>query len=789
MDEHTLRVLEYYKVRELVKGYASSEPGRAEADKVLPSADPKWVERSLKETDELRVFLESGREFPIHGLKDVSGPLNRAAVEGAMLRPEDLLHIAVVARTSRLVKAAILRSKGTCPLLFALSEPLGVFEALEAEIGRAISDEGEVLDSASFELKRIRRGMALARSRINKELERIIQDPAYAKAVQEPVITIRADRYVVPLKPNFKMYLQGIVHDHSTSRSTVFVEPSSTVELNNRLAQFRVDERREVERVLYGLTARVREEGGSLGASLGALAGLDLLYAKAAYASAVGANMPALRKGGAVELTGARHPLLIKARGADTVPLDIKLGGEYGTLVITGPNTGGKTVVLKTVGLLMLMAQAGMLIPAGPDSSISVFENIFSDIGDEQSLEQSLSTFSSHISQIVKILDSAGAGSLVLLDELGAGTDPVEGSALGVALLEELHSRGCKVIVTTHHGALKVFASNTQGVMNASVEFDTNTLMPTYRLLIGRPGRSNALFVAGRLGMPRSIIEAAEKAKGDHELKLDGLIERMERESSIAREDRARAAQELARAREERVRLQELLRQAEADRQDAVRKAKDKAASLLSALRQKVRELEELGKGIPDREKVKEKAKEAAAIEAELGAYEASPAPPKPADLDKLSIGDTVRVQRYRKQGKVLAIKKDKGQVVVQVDAMRMTLSATDIEPLAEPKKAFIPSQPVVTVSRSQEDDETGPGIELKVIGLRVEEALERVDRYIDDCLMAGIGEVRIIHGRGTGALRKAVREMLDAHRGVVSRRAATYEEGGDAVTIASLRG
>jgi len=789
MDEHTLRVLEFFKVRDILRGYAASEPGQAEVDRVIPSSDPKWVERSLKETYELFGYLGAGREFPISGLKDITTPLRKAAVEGAILRPEEFIGIASVARTSRLIRSSLLKARETCPLLAERATVLGMFEQLEQEVARAIGEDGEVLDSASFELKRIRRGLSLARSRINRELERILQDPAYAKAVQEPVITMRGDRYVVPLKPNFKMYIQGIVHDHSATKSTVFVEPSSTVELNNKLAQLKVDERREVERVLYELTSRVRENLDALTASLFALAELDLIYAKATYAAETGGSMPALKKGGAVELHDARHPLLIKARGkASAVPLDIKLGGDYSTLVITGPNTGGKTVVLKTVGLLVLMAQAGMLIPASPDSAVSVFENVFSDIGDEQSVEQSLSTFSSHISQIVKILGGANRESLVMLDEMGAGTDPVEGSALGVAILEELHRRGCRVVVTTHHGALKVFAANTPGVMNASVEFDPETLMPTYRLLVGRPGRSNALLVAERLGMPKTVIAAAERAKGGHEVKLDGLIEKLERESAVARDDRTKAAQELVRAKEERARLQELLRQADEERREAVRRAKEKAASVITSLKLKMRELEELGrKAAPDRAEVKKKAAEVQALEAELKSDVASPALAEPVDLSKLAVGDNVRVHRYKKVGRVLSIKKEKGQVVVQVDAMRLTLSASDIEPAQAPgpKAAF--KAPQVTLSRDEEEDSSA-GVEINIIGLRVDEAMERVERFLDQSLLGGFSHVRIIHGRGTGALRSAVRELLEGHRGVKSHRHAAFEEGGDAVTVVELR-
>jgi len=518
----------------------------------------------------------------------------------------------------------------------------------------------------------------------------------------------------------------------------------------------------------------------------------------------VNADMPALVKGGMVDLKAARHPLLVKVKGAETVPLDVKFGGEHTTLVVTGPNTGGKTVALKTVGLLCLMSQAGMLIPASPDSELSVFGDIFSDIGDEQSVEQSLSTFSSHMGQIVAILALADRNTLVLLDELGAGTDPAEGAALGTAILKELHRRGCRVLVTTHHGALKVFAANTPGVVNASVEFDSDTLRPTYRLLVGRPGRSNALLVARRLGMPKEVVEAAEGAKTGGEVQLDGLIDRLEKESIIAREDRARAARELSLAREEKLRYQELVKRAESERQDVVRKAREKASGILATLRQKVQELDEIARKAPEshaarevKADIKKAGREALELVSELKSDETAPPAAGTADINSISVGDTVRVYRYNKLGKVLEVKREKGLVVVQVDALKVTLKPEELEP-AKGVKAGVPKQAApVTFSRPEGgkgktggelEDGGYHGVELNIIGLRVEEAMERLDKYIDGCLVAGLRQARIIHGRGTGALRGAVREMLAGHRGVKEFRQANFDEGGDAITVVEFK-
>jgi DNA mismatch repair protein MutS2 len=793
MNEHALKVLEFYKISEAVSARAVSGPGRAEALTFAPSSDIKEVTLRLKEADDLKKYLTARHEFPIGGLKDISVQLKKAAVEGAALSPEELLKVLSVARASRLMKSALAKVKQDYPTLVRRAAALSVFENIETEIARAIGEDSEVLDSASPELKRIRHALTQVRSRLNRELESIIQSSSYSKAIQEPVITMRGDRYCLSLKTNFRTYLQGIVHDHSQTGSTVFVEPAATVELNNRLVSLRNDEVREIERILWRLTATVRESGDLLEESYIALVKLDALYAVAQFALDIDGNMPSVNDRGYVELRDARHPLLLMSKGQQaTVPLDIKLGREFDTLVITGPNTGGKTVVLKTLGLLTLMAQAGFLIPAAPDSAIPVFEDVYSDIGDEQSVEQNLSTFSSHINQIVLMLGGANKNSLVLLDELGAGTDPSEGSALGVAIIEELHRRGTKTVVTTHHGALKVFAANTPGVMNASVEFDPETLLPTYSLAIGRPGRSSAILVASRLGMPKSVLERAKEGRAAGEAELDTLIEKLEREAQAAREDRRRAAQEAQSARAEKERLQELVRRAEDERREAVQKAKEKAQNVINSLKFKLRELEELAKkaakASPERAEVKKHSEEVQALESQLKEEAVPTGPVRKLEMEALTVGDTVKVYKYNRLGQVAEIKKDKKKVVVQLGTMRVTLSPDELElsTRAAPDRARTTA---FTVSRAEEEeDETSPGMEINIIGLRVEEALPKVQKFLDKSMLSGMGSVRIIHGRGTGALRKAVREELTITPGVKDFHDETFELGGDAVTVVRFK-
>jgi len=802
IDEHTLRVLEFYKVRDIVAKLAASDPGREVIEGIVPETGFAAVERSLKEVSELRSYLDGRKSFPLGGIVDIRSALKKSGTEGAMLAPDELLGVMSVAKASRLLGQAVRKSGEGYALLKARATNLVVFETLEAELTRSIGDDGEMLDSASPELRRIRRSMTSVRDRIQKELEAIIHGPAYAKYVQEPVITMRGERYVLPLKPNFRMAIKGIVHDHSATRSTVFVEPEKTVELNNKLAGLKSDEQREIERILWNLTALVREDAEGLGYALEALAFMDSLNARAVYALETGGRMPVLKPGGKVELGGARHPLLIKSLGIEnTVPVDVSLGGEHNCIVITGPNTGGKTVTLKTVGLLTLMAQAGLLIPASPDSTVTVFGKVFSDIGDEQAVEQNLSTFSSHISNVVRVLDEADSETLVLLDELGAGTDPAEGSALGVAILEELNRRGARVIVTTHHGALKVFAANTPGVTNASVEFDPDSLMPTYRLLVGRPGRSNALHIAKRLGIPESVIDSASKMKDSEDVRVDGLIDRLEKEARAARRDREKAAKELYEARLERNRLEEELKKAENERKDAGRKAKEKATGVLSSLRFKLRELEGLSKkaGGASKDEVRRVSRDVKRLEGELKAAADLPVrePEVKADIETLSKGVRVRVYKYNKDGRVLSVDVPKRRVVVEVGALKVTLTPDELEPVDRPKRAAKAETAAFTLTHedgASAEGDFGPSGEIKLIGMRAAEAIELLDKYLDKCLQSGMVSVRIIHGRGTGALRRAVAEHLEGHLGVAGygpEMKGGPEGGGlpdEAVTVATLK-
>ncbi len=500
MNEHALRVLEYDRLREFVSRYSASGPGTARVLELTPSAEAAEAAAWLEETREFLQLLQAGEAPPLEGIKDIGPALAKLGTGGITLQPAELLNIALTLAAGRRIKAFFTRISGrdgrsaetTAPLLLGLSQAITTLKEIEDSVYAALDESGEVKDSASPELRRVRKLIARVRDEILDRLGKVLRDTDSQSVVQEQVITVRDDRYVVPLKPGFRKTVKGVVHGRSGSRATLFVEPLEVLEQNNRLAELRTDEREEVERVLRRLSALVAEERGAIAATLDALARIDCIGARARFGDAFRGTVPQLSEGRGLRLRAARHPLLaIKAAsGGSVVPNDVDLTGDRNALIISGPNAGGKTVVLKTIGLLCLMAQSGIPVTAAEGSELPVFTDVFADIGDEQSLEQNLSTFSSHVGRIAEILRGADRGALVLLDELGAGTDPAEGAALGSAVLRRLLDRGCMTVVTTHHGSLKLFGSRTAGAVNGAMEFNAETLQPTYRFIPGRPGRS-----------------------------------------------------------------------------------------------------------------------------------------------------------------------------------------------------------------------------------------------------------------------------------------------------------
>jgi DNA mismatch repair protein MutS2 len=681
------------------------------------------------------------------------------------------------------------------PLLADIAARIEPCEGLSDEINRCISDQAEVVDQASTKLSRIRREMRTAHERLLDRLNRIVTKPQNATYLQEALVTQRAGRYVIPVKAEFKGRIRGIVHDSSASGATLFIEPLSVVETGNRWRQLQIEEEKEVERILAELSAYVADLAEELGWTVEALAELDLILAKARYANVIDATEPLLtpfkgrqtatHPGSTLDLRQARHPLLDPE---SVVPIDIHLGSDYFVLVITGPNTGGKTVSLKTVGLMAAMAQSGLHLPVAESSVLSVFDGIFADIGDEQSIEQSLSTFSSHLTNIVNILDSASERSLVLLDELGAGTDPVEGSALARALLSHLLALRRTTLVATHYSELKAFAHTTPGVENASMEFDLETLSPTFRLQVGLPGRSNAFAIAGRLGLSSEIIQQAQELVSPEELETESLlteIQQAHREAVVARDGAVQAQREAA---EHHRRLASRLATIEAERAAILGEATAQARRELGDVRAEIEELRAEMAGRLSASTLGEEwlAQARARLDEQAEAVATPPPPPPPGETvlpGEITAGDTVWVAGLGTTGQVAELDGDSAEVLV--GSFRVRVAQNDIERRAsaastEPQSSQAPA----TFHRSTAPS---PGLELDLRGQRVEQVLPRVDKYLDDAFLAGMPFVRIIHGKGTGTLRQVVRQQLQGHPLVKSFRSGEQGEGGTGVTVAYL--
>ncbi|MCR4408305.1 MAG: endonuclease MutS2 [Anaerolineae bacterium] len=802
MDTKYLQTLELPKILERVAEYASFSAGRELILALQPTSDLEEARRRQGETREALYLIDSQGGVSLGGVYDVR-PLVDGASRGVTLLPGDLLDVRSTLLRGQSLKRTITRQAAQLPLLAAIAARIEPCPHVAAEIGRCINDQAEVVDTASPRLAQIRRDLKIAHDRLLDKLNRLVTSPETATYLQEAFVTQRNGRYVIPLKADFKGRIPGLVHDTSASGATLFIEPLATVELNNRWRELQIEEEREVQRILAELSGLVAQEGEFIVRTVEALAELDLALAKAEYAHATRSIEPELvpfktkdgkgRKqsppdfqhpGSTIKLLRARHPLLDPAT---VVPIDVYLDDDYFVLVITGPNTGGKTVSLKTVGLLTLMAQAGLHIPAAEGSALSVFEGVYADIGDEQSIEQSLSTFSSHMSNIIRVLNHANERSLVLLDELGAGTDPSEGSALARAILSHLVRRRITTLATTHSSELKVYAHSTPGVQNASVEFDLETLSPTYELTIGLPGRSNAFAIATRLGLPQEIVEEAKGLVTPEGLEAEALLAEIKvaREEALAAREAARAAQLEAEKLAEQLRLR--LATIEEERRAIVNQAREEARQELESVRAELRRVRaRLASALLS---VKERPPELAEAEQTLDELAAQAPPLEKVVLPEigvpagpLAIGDTVWVAGLGVTGEIEELSDDGATVRVgsfRVRARREMLELRRREP-PPPEELTPPEHPLEALPPS-------PGIELDLRGLRVEEALGRVDQHLNAAFLAGLPFVRIVHGKGTGALRRAVRQALDGHSLVASFRPGEEGEGGDGVTVAYL--
>jgi len=785
-----LATLELPKVLARLATYASFSAGAELARALTPATNLQEIRWRLETTSEARTLLDAKPNTTLGGAHDVR-PLVTAAQRGAVLPPSELLDVRDTLVAARSLHRTLSRLESQFSNLARLAGRIQLCPEVIEEINRCLDERGNVRDDASPELARIRREARIAHDRIQDKLQSIVHSPHNIPFLQEPIITQREGRYVIPLKADFKGRIRGVVHDVSASGATIFIEPLSVVELNNAWRELQLEEQQEVHRILAHLSNHIAERAVEIEQTVEALAELDLAFAKAKYAEALNATAPILSPpgggdGGGIHLIGARHPLLDPAT---VVPIDVVLGDEIHVLIITGPNTGGKTVSLKTVGLLTLMAQVGLHLPVEPGSALSPFEAVYADIGDEQSIEQNLSTFSSHLNNITSFLDQAGERSLVLLDELGAGTDPAEGAALARALLDHFRRRGATTFVATHYPELKTYAQLTPGVHNACVEFDPETLSPTYKLTIGLPGRSNAFAIAQRLGLPREIVEAARQMVSPADLRTEDMladIHRLRIQMAQARDAANSAHAEAEKLTRD---LRERLATIEQERQEILEQAREEATAELETLRVEVR-------GLRRRLQTAAAPLEAvAAVEEAIETLEAQVPEPEPPEYPTLPgsanllaqrpirPGDTVWVHPLSAEGQVLEV--DRGEAEVQVGLGRTRVSLTALElraPISPPLAGEGPGERFIHANAAP-----SPGVRLDLRGCTVEEALQRLDRYLDTASRAGLPWVRIIHGKGTGALRRAVRGFLADHPLVSGYEAGGDREGGEGVTVAKL--
>lgn len=799
MDQRTLRVLEYAQVKALLAREAGSTVAKERVEQLSPSSDFEVVSHLLAETSEARALLDKEKSIPLGGIHDIRESVDLAA-KGGVLEPEALLDIAATAAASRRLRGFLLNVRDDYPLLAKYAARLEVFRDLEEAIDRGLTGEGRVRDDASPELVRARQRVRSLNHSVHTRLEAMINSPAYSRMVQEPIITIRNERLCVPVRSEFKGEFKGIVHDVSASGATLFMEPLSVVDLNNELREAQGREQEEVRRVLARLSGHVADLADSLLASLEVLAAVDFIAARAKLSQSMGASPPQVNREGVVELWAARHPLL----AGKVVPIDIRLGDGFSTLVITGPNTGGKTVALKTVGLLTLMAQSGLHIPSREGSRVAVFGQVFADIGDEQSIQQSLSTFSSHMSQIVSIMRQVRPNALVLLDEIGAGTDPSEGAALAKALLNVLHSLGARTVATTHYGELKAFAFSEPGIENASVEFDPETLRPLYRVRIGLPGSSNAFAIARRLGLPGSVLEAAGSMMSASRTHLDRGIEQVEATQRALEAERLAVDQQRSEVERLKSEYERLTADLQARRNELIHQAREEARALLEEARAEITEMVESTRAAlrearksdhrgPGPAEIKRTARERTArIEESVGAPEpAEPAAEPQPESARRSLravrgrpGEEVWVRPLRQKGTIQSLPDEEGDVEVQVGILKVKARLADLESLPEPTG---PAPEETSVAQIQ-TAKARVSPELNLVGKRVADGIYELEKYLDDALVGGLAEIRIIHGLGTGALRSAVGEALQRHPYVADYRPAEREQGGAGATIVRLR-
>ncbi|MBN2046155.1 MAG: endonuclease MutS2 [Anaerolineales bacterium] len=793
MDAKTLLTLEFDKVREKLAALTAFVPSRELALALTPSTNFHTARQWLDETREARLLLETEPHTSIGGGRDIRS-LAVSASKGIILIPADLLDIKFTLIAARSLSRQLERAEATYPFLseiaLGLPAPMGLVDAISS----TVSDRGEILDTASPKLGQVRGQLRIVHDRLLDKMQKLLNNKAIAPYLQESLVTQRDGRYVIPIKAESRGRVKAVVHDVSSSGATLFVEPIQVVDLNNEYRQLQAEEKEEERRILAELSYRLGQHAAELTAAVNTLAALDLVFAKAKYAEDLEAIQPKLirfhkPKDGVnpnltLKLWQARHPLLDQKT---VVPIDVETDPETYILLITGPNTGGKTVTLKTVGLLACMAQAGMHIPAAEGSEITMFKNIYADIGDEQSIEQSLSTFSGHITNIIQILDKAGQNTLVILDELGAGTDPQEGAALAQAILTYLVDAGIPTLVATHYPELKAYAHSTPGVVNASMAFDMETLRPTYHLTIGLPGRSNALHIAERLGLRQEIIQFARAKINPRDLKADDLLDEIHRQRDLAQIARAEAEHSRRQAEELRTELANRLENIEDERLAVLAKAQDYAQQEIEDLQEELRKVrrnlaqarqpldvvDEIETAVETIEEKIEKPKPRKQVTREL---------PTPVMQRPIRLGDKVKLRTLGQEGVVSSLGEEQAEIMV--GNLRVRVDLYDLELIG----GQVQEKPRVEIATEAANFRTpSPGVELPLRGLTVDEALERLDHYLDRAYISGLPYARLVHGKGTGKLRDAVRKAVKNHPYVDRFEPGSRNEGGDGVTIVHL--
>lgn len=791
MNDKAISTLEYGKIRELLEAQTGCSMSRQMAADLVPQTDPRIIAEELRSTTEAVDLIVHKGPLPTGGLFDIAG-LAGFCRKGGCLTMKQLLQVHFDLAAASGVLNFLKSDVPDLPILQSLAEVLTTNPRLEEEIDRCILSEDEMADNASPELRNTRRAILRMNESIRSRLNQMVNSSANKPYLQDAIVTIKDGRYVIPVKQEHRSRFPGIIHDQSRAGATLFIEPQTIVNMNNELRELEMAEQREIQRILQSLSDRVGESATAIINNQKVLVQMDYIMAKGKLSLSMKGEEPKISEHGELLIKEGRHPLLDPKK---VVPITAGIGGEYHTLVITGPNTGGKTVTLKTLGLLSMMAQSGLHIPASSESVIPIYRDVFADIGDEQSIEQSLSTFSSHMKNIVEITGKAGPGVLILLDELGAGTDPTEGAALAIAILEELLARGASTVATTHYTELKKFALSTDDVENASMEFNVETLSPTYHLIIGTPGRSNAFEISHKLGLGEEIIERAGQLIEQGDLAFEEVITAIEADKKKAEADLADAARiraEMERQEEEFRRLQEkqkkqqekLLADARAEAREILRDARDTANEVQKELRQ-LNKLDSMGarnKGFDQsRKKLKEK-------ESKYAEHLVRQVNNKPVTADQLKVGDMVRILSLDQNGEIVSLPDEKGELTVQMGIMKMNVKLSDIMLIVDGKKTKARAPSRASYGKMYRSKAQSVSLTLNVQGENLDSARMDLEKYIDDAFMAGLPEVTVIHGRGEGILKNGLRQAMKKNKHVASYRAGNYNEGGDGVTVIKLK-